>query len=61
LIHSSLSRAFEDEFLKEGSQVLKNVIPKMVQIWKQLGFPQSKNQERFKTAVSHHKVKSLVT
>ncbi|XP_046648070.1 protein regulator of cytokinesis 1-like isoform X1 [Daphnia pulicaria] len=51
----SVDKAFEDEFLKEGSQVLKNVIPKMVQIWKQLGFPQSKSQERFKTAVSHHK------
>ncbi|XP_032795248.2 protein regulator of cytokinesis 1 isoform X1 [Daphnia magna] len=51
----SVDKAFEEEFLREGTEVLKHVIPKMVQIWKQLGFPTAKIQERFRTAVSHNK------
>ena len=55
-VRQILHRGFEDDFLREGSEVLKHVIPKMIQIWKQLGFPPAKNQERFKAAISHHKV-----
>lgn len=55
-IGCSSQRVFEEEFLREGTEVLKHVIPKMVQIWKQLGFPPTKIQERFTTTVSHNKV-----
>lgn len=54
-------RTFEEDFLKEGTTVLKVVIPKIVQIWKQLGFPPAKNEERFRTAISHHRVGQLLS
>lgn len=42
--------------LKESHDVLHTIIPKMTQIWRQLGFPPAKSQERFAAAISHHKV-----
>ena len=47
----------EDQFLDEASEVLRGFQPKMVQIWRQLGFPKVKQVERLNTAISHHKVK----
>lgn len=52
-------REFEDMFIREAQDVLRGYIPKFVQIWKELGFPPSKVEERFKTAISHHKVKRI--
>ena len=46
--------------MRESSEVFKHVIAKMIQIWKQLGFPEVKIQERFKAASLRHKVKSLI-
>jgi len=45
----------EDQFLDEASEVLRVFQPKMVQIWRQLGFPKVKQVERLNTAISHHK------
>jgi len=46
---------FENELLQESHDVLQAIIPKMTQIWRQLGFPPGKSQERFAAAISHHK------
>jgi len=46
---------FENDLLKESHDVLHVIIPKMTQIWRQLGFPPGKSQERFAAAISHHK------
>jgi len=51
---------FESDFIKEGHDVLGVIIPKMTQIWRQLGFPPGKSQERFSAAISHHKVTVFV-
>ena len=44
--------------MRESSEVFKHVIAKMIEIWKQLGVPESKIQERFIAATSQNKVKS---
>nr|CAH0103397.1 unnamed protein product [Daphnia galeata] len=54
----SFQKAFEDEFMRENSEVFKHVIAKMIEIWKQLGVPEVEIQERVIAATSQNKVKS---
>ena len=44
--------------MRESSEVFKHVIAKMIEIWKQLGFPEVEIQERVIAATSQNKVKS---
>jgi len=49
-------RDHEDKLIQQGGDVLRSVAPNMVMIWKQLGFPPAKMEERLRAAISHHKV-----